>query len=155
MKFWPLQAQSSQRIRETFKSDIIYLINLGVSEVCDSQFVAPGDIEMGSAMPPRWEVCPAAARGELGPALGTSPAGTVPCPPAPAVFCTSRREREIHGYVARKKDWQEGCSSNSRETEDKLIDFLPSFLGHLTFNNIHSMHGTWEYSNWKRKTPEC
>lgn len=43
--------------------------------------------------------------------------------------------------MARKKDWQEGCSSNSRETEDKLIDFLPSFLGHLTFNNIYSMHG--------------
>lgn len=102
MKFWPLQAQSSQRIRETFKSDIIYLINLGVSEVCDSQFVAPGDIEMGSAMPPRWEVCPAAARGELGPALGTSPAGTVPCPPAPAVFCTSRRERSMVMWQERK-----------------------------------------------------
>ena len=43
MEFWALQAQSSQRIKgETFKSDVIYLINLGVSEVRDSQFVAPG-----------------------------------------------------------------------------------------------------------------
>lgn len=34
--------QSSQCVRETSKNDSIYLINLGVSEVCDSQFVAPG-----------------------------------------------------------------------------------------------------------------
>lgn len=43
LKFWPLQAQSRQHIKgEIFKSDGIYLINLRVSEVCASRFVAPG-----------------------------------------------------------------------------------------------------------------
>ena len=71
-----------------------YLTRANCTELCPLVPMDRGEVqlgcEMGSAMPPAWEICPAAAWCELGPAPNTSPAGAVLRPPALAVFCTSQ-----------------------------------------------------------------
>lgn len=71
--------------------------------VCVDRGRAGLGCEMGSAMPPGWEVSPAATWGELGPALDTSPIGSPVSSYAGSVLHIS--VREVLGHAARKKGW--------------------------------------------------